>query len=91
MALENLTKLRTRIIAIGDSMITTPGCREVDILYYGTVDAVTFIGSYQPAAANDPLPIPPNIPYHLPFNQNGYNSITITNGGDAPVYVSEYF
>lgn len=86
--MSNEVKLKTIILLTGNSYITTLGARSIDILYNGTVDAVTFTGGI---AGSVPIQIPPGIPYTSEYNDNGYASYTITNGGDADVNIVEKF
>ncbi len=88
----NLTKCHTVKVAIGQVYLTSPGLREMDVLYLGTIDAVTLTGNLDLSGSPSvPIPIPPSMPYHLPFNSNGYDPLTITNNGDAEVSINEYF
>lgn len=84
----NLTRIKTQTIPIGGTYTTMAGSRGIDMLYYGTVDAVTFIGVI---TGSIPVNLPPGVPYTLEFNTSGYDEVTITNGGDADVYVVEKY
>jgi len=78
---------RTIEVAIGGSYTTNTGVRSIDFLYYGTVDAVTLTGS---DIGSQAIPLPPNVPYTLEYNENGYAPIIVSNlGGDASVFIVE--
>ena len=84
----NLTRIKTTSLAPGNTYTTITGTRGVDLLYYGTVDIVTFIGVF---TGSVPVNLPPSVPYTLEYNEKGYDEITITNLGDADVYIVEKF
>ena len=84
----NLTRIKTTTISVGDSYTTDVGSRGIDLLYYGTTDAVTFIGVMTGSIL---VHLPPSVPYTLEYNDKGYDEITIYNNGDADVYVVEKF
>lgn len=86
--MANICRTKTVTVAVGNTYNTTPGARSIDFLYYGTTDAVTITGSYDPSTA---IPIPPNVPYTLEYNERGYDEVLVTNGGDAAVYIVEKF
>lgn len=84
----NLCRIKTTVVGVGSSYTTQVGTRGVDMLYYGTTDAVTFEGVF---TGSVPIKLPPFIPYSLEYNDKGYDEVTITNGGDDDVYVVEKF
>jgi hypothetical protein len=86
--MANINNIKTVQIGVGQTYDTSPGCRGIDFLYYGTTDAVTLTGS---AVGSQPVPLPPSVPYSLEYNERGYGVVTVTNNGDAIVYVVEKF
>ena len=84
----NLTRIKTYTILVGATYVTSAGARGIDMLYYGTVDGVTFTGIF---TGSIPIALPPSIPYTLEYNDKGYDEITIENNGDADVYIVEKF
>jgi hypothetical protein len=84
----NLTRIKTTTISVGSSYTTDVGSRGIDMLYYGTLDSVTFLGVM---TGSIPVSLPPSVPYTLEYNEKGYDEVTITNNGDADVYIVEKF
>lgn len=84
----NLTRIKTTTVSTSSSYTTDVGARSIDMLYQGSVDAVTFIGVF---TGSTNVSLPPNVPYSLEYNEKGYDEVTITNNGDADVYVVEKF
>lgn len=80
--------IKTIIVPAGNTYITDRGCASIDFLYYGTVDGVTFQGG---AVGSQPVPIPPNVPYTLEFQDNGYAEVIVVNNGDADVYIVQKY
>lgn len=86
--MANIVRIKTIEVTAGSSYNTTVSCRSIDFLYYGTVDGVTFTGV---SLGSMPIPIPPSVPYTLEYNDNGYDTVTVTNNGDASVWIVEKF
>jgi hypothetical protein len=84
--MANIINPKTIEVPVGTTYLTSLSCRSIDMLYYGTVDGVTFLGN---SVGSMPIPLPPSIPFTFEFNENGYNQVLITNNGDASVWVVE--
>lgn len=84
--MANEVNIKTIIVPTGTTYTTSDGCRSIDFIYYGTVDLVRFTGLVE---GSQPIPIPPSVPYTLEYNDNGYASVLVSNGGDANCYIVE--